>query len=316
MVVNSFPNLARRFYRWYRNGAIRIGHSLVRRGLGLCIAKEQEVQLRSGLKMALDMTKGNQAGIFWDDGDAEVHLSWAIRELVPLAGLFVDCGANCGLMGLLARQYRRARVIFFEPHPRLARTVETNIRLNNFAEQCELIEAAVSDTSGSIVFYEHSQADGSHSMHADWAKELEGELRPIGKVRCVTLREIVEEKKLGRIDFLKIDTEGNDYAVLKGLGEYLAPSFLSVICMEMCRDREATIELMQARGYTGYVPAVKRRHDTHRLQRLYEAGGRVSFFKPLVPAGEPEEVVLWCGTGSPTEVYLKELSSAAHDSGI
>lgn len=316
MALNSFPNLARRFYRSYRNGPIRIGHSLIRQGLGLCIAKQQEVQLRSGLKMAVDMTKGNQAGIFWDDGDAEVHLSWAIRELVPLGGLFVDCGANSGLMGLLARQYRRARVLFFEPHPRLARTVEANIRLNNFSEQCELIEAAVSDTSGSIVFYEHSQADGSHSIHADWARELEGELRPIGKVRCVALRDIVEEKRLGRIDFLKIDTEGNDYAVLKGLGEYLVPSFVSVICMEMSRDREVTIELMQSRGFTGFVPAVKRRLATHRLQRLYEAGGRVTFFKPLVPACEAEDAVLWCGTGSSAEVYLKELSSSAHGSGL
>ncbi len=38
--------------------------------------------------MALDLSKGNQAGIFWEDGGAEVGLYWAIRELVPLRGHF------------------------------------------------------------------------------------------------------------------------------------------------------------------------------------------------------------------------------------
>lgn len=112
MSKDSFASFARRFYRNYRNGPIPLGHSLIRRMLGASIAKRQEVRLRCGLKMALDLTKGNQEGIFWEDGDAEVHLSWAIRELVPLGGLFVDCGANCGLMGLLARQCRHTRVIF------------------------------------------------------------------------------------------------------------------------------------------------------------------------------------------------------------
>src|SRR5437870_3706571 len=130
----------RHAFRAYRNGPMTLGHSLIRGSLNRLLKVEQDVQLRSGLKLRLDMSKGNQNGIFWEDGDAEVQLYWAIRELLPLGGLFVDCGANCGLMGLLARQYRGARVIFIEPHPRLARSIETNIRLNNFASCSKLIQ--------------------------------------------------------------------------------------------------------------------------------------------------------------------------------
>ena len=104
----------------------KIGHSLFKRFLGLWLGREQEICLRSGLKLRLDLSKKAQAGIFWYDGDADVALSWAIRELVPVGGVFIDCGANCGLMGLLACQCRQAQVIFIEPHPRLARSIEAN----------------------------------------------------------------------------------------------------------------------------------------------------------------------------------------------
>src|ERR1017187_354069 len=114
--TKSLTESARRFYRSYRSGKIRIGHSLVKGFLGLWLGREQDVCLRSGLKLRLDLSKKNQAGIFWYDGDADVPLVWAIRELVPVGGVFIDCGANCGLMGLLACQYRHAQVVFIEPH--------------------------------------------------------------------------------------------------------------------------------------------------------------------------------------------------------
>ena len=161
----AFNDFVRRFFRTYRNGPVRIGHSFIRRMLDPIIGRNQEIQLRSGLKLFLDMSKGNQNAIFWHDGDVDIHQYSAIRELVPLGGLFVDCGANCGLMGLLARQYRQADVIFFEPHPRLAESIRTNIRLNGFSDGCEVVEAAVSDAVGEITFYENSLSDGSHSVH-------------------------------------------------------------------------------------------------------------------------------------------------------
>src|SRR5947209_9142896 len=72
----SVSTMARRFYRAYRGGKIRLGHSLVKRFFGLWLRQEQEVCLRSGLKLRLDMSKANQAGIFWHDGDADVPLGW------------------------------------------------------------------------------------------------------------------------------------------------------------------------------------------------------------------------------------------------
>jgi len=74
----------------------------------------------------------------------------------------------------------------------------------------------------------------------------------LGKVRCETLKEIIQQKQLPHVDFLKIDTEGNDFAVLQGLGEYLRPSFTRTIYVEMTRHRENICALMASRGYAGF----------------------------------------------------------------
>ena len=271
------------------------------------LCSEQEIVLRSGVKMRLDMTKGNQNGIFWEDGDAEVALYWAIRELLPLGGTFVDCGANCGLMGLLAHQYRLARVIFIEPHPRLAKSIETNLRLNGLGSCCELIQAAASDTEGEVTFWENSRNDGGHSIHADWG----GEKRSLGKVRRVTLMKELEAKGIPKIDFLKIDTEGNDFAVLKGLGPRLEPGSAEVVHVEMSRNRPSICELMQSRGYIGFVACNMSRREAVRLQRRYERGGRAAFFRPFEQSQDTGWDVLWCGRHSAVADYLNALSATA-----
>jgi FkbM family methyltransferase len=305
----SFSEFARHFFRSYRNGRFRIGHSSIRRMLKKMVAKRQVIQLRSGLKMDLDLTKENQNGIFWSDGDTEIGLCWAIRELVPVGGLFVDCGANCGLMGLLARQYRQARVIFLEPHPRLAQSIAANVRLNHFENSCELIEAAVSDSNGEVTFYENAVADGSHSIHKDWSADL-GEMRPLGKVHCITLKEIIEARKLPRIDFLKIDTEGNDHAVLKGLGGYLQPAFTEVIYIEMDRDRDTIRDLMQAKGYVGFAQVPRRSRALAKALQLYNGGGCVEFFVPLEQNVPLHGELLWCGENSAFAARLQDLAKA------
>lgn len=52
------------------------------------------------------------------------------------------------------------------------------------------------------------------------------------KIKVIRLDKYIEENKIGKIDFIKIDTEGNDYKVLLSLGDYLQPSFISFIQFE------------------------------------------------------------------------------------
>ena len=189
-------------------------------------------------------------------------------------------------------------------HPRLAKSIQTNIRLNGCISSCELIEAAVSDAPGEVTFYEDPKADGSHSIHSDWP----GDKRVLGKVSCVTLQEIIESKRIAKIHFLKIDIEGNEYAALKGLGERLDPCFVEILYVEMSRDREAICQLMESRGYVGFVNKVRRRRETVRLRELYERGGRVAFFAPLRGSRALSWDSLWCAKDSPAAALLDNVT--------
>ena len=304
----TFAEFARRFYRTYRNGKFRVGHSLIKSFFLMWLRQDQEVCLRSGLKLRLDLSKPNQAGIFWYDGDADAPLYWAIRELVPPGGLFIDCGANCGLMGLLACQYRSARVILIEPHPRLAKTIAANIGLNHFEKRAELVEAAISNASGQVTFYENPTGDdGTHSIHQNWG---EGKKRVIGNVPCQTLKQIIEQRRLSHIDFLKIDTEGNDLAVLQGLEDHLRPAFTKLIYVEMTENGQSICKLMADGGYVGFTTSDMRGRDLARQLGDYERGGRVCFFHPLEAASGCGHNALWCGKDSSIAGYLRDLAPA------
>lgn len=282
----------RRYSRW------RLGHPLTRRLFGLVVPRRLVTRHRSGLLLALDRRYGNQDTLFWLDGDVEIQLLWAIRTLVPVGGLFVDCGANIGLMGLLARQYRGARVIFVEPHPRLAASVRENVRQNHWQADCRIIEAAASDSGGESEFFENQELDGSHSLHADWDS---GPKRTLGKVRLSTLASVVEAEGVAHIDFLKVDTEGHDLAALSGLGPWLTPGRTPLVYVEMGRDARAIAQLMEGRGYIGFSLLGGSRRDFVRRWIDFERGAGTAFFGPRKDdAGD----TLWCGNGSPIAAFI------------
>jgi SAM-dependent methyltransferase len=88
---NTLPERVRRFYRSYRQGNIRIGHSLIKNLLERWLKPEQEVSLRSGLRLKLDLSKVNQAGIFWYNGEFDTCLCLeGIEHVVDLAALIQE----------------------------------------------------------------------------------------------------------------------------------------------------------------------------------------------------------------------------------
>lgn len=295
-----FSTGLRRFFHAYRNAPVRVGHSFIRRVGDRLLAQRQVISLRSGLKLDLDLTKGNQNAIFWHDGDVDLRQSWAIRTLIPLGGTVIDCGANCGLMGLMARQYHRARVILVEPHPRLAASIARNLELNGFVPDCELVPAACSDSGGTIPFYEDEENDGSHSVVRGT-----GKVRLLGEVPCVSLREIIQSRGLTGVDYLKIDTEGHDYHALRSCGDFLRPDFIKVLYVEVSRDHEAVRQLMTERGYRAFAGAHARRADLARAWHDFERGGLPAFFAPLAADAKLEGDILWCGRDSVQAAYLQ-----------
>jgi FkbM family methyltransferase len=248
--------------------------------------------------MALDLTKSNQRALFWFHELAEPSLQWTIRNLLPLGGTMVDCGANAGLMGLLALHYRMARVLFIEAHPRLQETVEANLRLNAFGERATILRWAASDAEGEAQFYLNETHDGLHSLAVQTGQSV--------KVRTRRLDTLFDEGIVERIDFLKIDTEGHDHAVLTGLGEHLSPARVPRVYVETGPALEPIAALMRARGYEGFSAL---RHPLNQLwaRRRAEADGALPRHFELL--GERAKNVLWLPTESAEAKHLRRLAA-------
>ena len=269
--------------------------------------RQQQIVLRSGLKLELDLDRVVQHTIFWYDGDMEPQLSWAVREFLPIGGTLIDCG----YVGLEARLHKHARILFVEPHPELAEVIRRNVQLNGWEDSCQVIEAAASDQAGTTSLFICQEYDGSHSLLSDWWPH-QGEAQQV-EVKLVTLRELMNSNAaFAKVDFLKIDTEGHDFSVLKGLGELLTPDRIPMLYTELGREREAACRLPQASGYAGfaYAPQLSGRALRRAVQQSAD-GQPVAFFQPLSEVRDGAET-LWCAKGSAPAARLSELADWAH----
>ena len=294
-------NTARTLVRSYLNRRVQLGRNTLQEFFTRSLAARQTVEIVPGLRLALDLTKSNQRTLFWFHELAEPSLQWTIRNLLPLGGTMVDCGANAGLMGLLALHYRSARVLFIEAHPRLQETVEENIRLNGFGDRATMLRWAASDAEGEAQFYLNETHDGLHSLAVQTGQSV--------KVRTRRLETLFTEGIVERIDFLKVDTEGHDFAVLTGLGEHLSPARVPRVYVETGAALEPIAALMHARGYEGFS-ALRHPLDELWSRRRAEAdGAQPRRFEPL---GDRAKNVLWLPADSPETKHLHQL--AAHTS--
>jgi FkbM family methyltransferase len=121
----------------------------------------------------------------------------------------VDIGANIGIFSVLAAERQRCRVFAFEPHPENIRFLRQNVSANRMAN-VTVCESAVSDLSGWQRLYVNTNPAG-HSLYATSA--VDGGPDDV-RVPTTTLPEIMDTNHLDRVDFLKIDCEGSEGAIL------------------------------------------------------------------------------------------------------
>jgi FkbM family methyltransferase len=148
----------------------------------------------------------------WIRGDpkgiSETDLVYDYFCMRGTIGLMVDVGAHIG--GTLL-PFLRARwnVLAFEPDPTNRKALEIlqkeHARLKIFS--CAVAERDARD----VPFYASEESTGISSLSA-----FHHSHREIARVNITTLAQIASSERLQRIDFLKIDTEGHDFFVLRG----------------------------------------------------------------------------------------------------
>lgn len=177
---------------------------------------------------------GIETEIFWkglNHAWESVSISlW--KQLVRPGALVLDIGANQGLYALITKCLcPSARVLAFEPLPSAFRALQANIALNNFEVECLALAAA--DFDGEAEFY---SPDAELTTEGSLiAVEVGGATPRVQRVRAGKLASIIETRGIARVDLMKIDVEGSEVAVLRGMGPYLR-QFRPAILIEVLRD--------------------------------------------------------------------------------
>lgn len=141
----------------------------------------------------------------------ETHLCYELTKLMNLKNpVMFDVGAHDGAS--FSRFLEVGwRVVAFEPNPFKNPPIETLAQKSNLLTLCK---KAVSDKEEkNLTFYLSNISDGISSLCNFHNSHKEA----MFKVDSIRLDTYCEKFKINKINFLKIDTEGYDYFVLKSL---------------------------------------------------------------------------------------------------
>ena len=157
-----------------------------------------------------------------------------IRRLCDIMGISIgtifDVGAHTGETSLaVLRNFTGARIFAFEPHPATFSVLKANVRNPRFNG----FNIALSDKAGKAQFFEYGHLATCNSLVGDnqFAVQSQNPCKVLD-VECETLDGFCDSHGIGKIDLLKIDTEGHDLAVLRGAEQTLATRGVSFVYIE------------------------------------------------------------------------------------
>jgi FkbM family methyltransferase len=143
----------------------------------------------------------------------EPDISYWIGRILRPGDVCVDVGANIGYDTLLASSVVGAagKVVAIEAAPRIFSLLEHNVRINR-AGNVRLVNAAVSDRQQTVTLY----SGGARNIGATTTLASRG-LPAETTVEAWALAQILTPEEIARAKLIKIDIEGGELPVLKGL---------------------------------------------------------------------------------------------------
>lgn len=166
----------------------------------------------NGFKLKLYIDDWIQENIFFlrEYESAEMK---AMNHFLKKDSVFLDIGGNIGLYSLIASKtiQNEGKIYSFEPFSINNKRFHANIQLNQITN-IQLEKLAVGDTNGNIHLY-YNEAESNLGMVS--TKQVDKAIQE--EVQIVSIDNYLRINNIDAVDFIKIDVEGFEYAVLQGM---------------------------------------------------------------------------------------------------
>jgi len=185
-----------------------------------------------------------------------------------------DVGGFIGTHTIIMRDFvgETGEVYTFEPQPECADMIRKTVEENGF-ENCEIVEKAVDDTDGKTRLHTAKDMDTTANIidSDPWQKHTISTA-----VETIQLKSFLQGRNIETVHFMKIDVQGAELAVLRGIGDRIED--VGAILIELHskymekRVKEVTeiFKLLNERGIVYRVDSGEKVQVTDSEEILFE----------------------------------------------
>lgn len=158
-------------------------------------------------KFNIDTTYPMESAI-WLSGVYEVATTKFLRQVLRQGDIFLDVGANCGAVTLVAASaIATGKIYAFEPGSTIRSRLQANIDLNpQLKSIVQVVPFGLGLQTGELLYYEDENYRGNGALFDSVGVPVD----------VISLDEWVEREQVNRIDVIKIDVEGMEFDVMLG----------------------------------------------------------------------------------------------------
>ena len=212
---------------------------------------------------------------YWYYGKRRESESMALfARLVRPQDTVIEVGGHIGYLSLYFAQLvgQRGQVIVFEPGTNNLPYTRANLRAK---PNVRLVETAVADFCGKTSFYVEDYTGQNNSLLSNYSRfddnltnaGMCGQMtKSVVEVDCTTLDEFATKLTVPPPSFIKIDAEGAELAVLRGMQQTLRAENVALM-VEVTEQASAVYELLTSAGYKAYS---ERRTPIRSPEELHE----------------------------------------------
>lgn len=229
-LIRSLPNF---------KGKLR----LIRFFFGKHISCKRNITIngRFGIKYRLPTLIDSIGVAIFSNGIYEPDISKLIINKLPARGVYLDIGANIGSIALpVCKKRPDITAICVEASPKIFDSLNFNFKENNVSN-CILLNKAVSDKDGEVLFYMNDNEDYFGQGHIASTKTERTEAVISSKIDT-----LLSQVNIRTVNVLKVDIEGYEYFAFKGAEKLLTTANAPDIIFEFEDWAESRIKNLQA----------------------------------------------------------------------